>query len=219
MSGTVETMRIADNQVIAGLPAIDARQLMRRLGEYITPSRVRQIVGCPSHRANVIVAKLQAEGYIIAVGSYWEPTVKGCALCGAKASQPLRRATAKRLIQQILERAYAVNADDSWAYCVEMIAVFGSYVDGKERPNDVDIACQLRPRWRDTKRQRAHEERRRTMRCSFANFSESVCWPRTEVLNFLKSRSRGLSVHPFDSWIRESTRFVVLFCEKEPLQR
>lgn len=37
-------MRIADNQVIAGLPAITARQMMRRLGEYITPSLVQQII-------------------------------------------------------------------------------------------------------------------------------------------------------------------------------
>ena len=79
-------MRIADNQVIAGLPAITARQMMRRLGEYITPSLVQQIIGCRLHRAAAIVAQLESEGYIAAVGSYWEPTVKGCALCGAKAS-------------------------------------------------------------------------------------------------------------------------------------
>jgi predicted nucleotidyltransferase len=207
-------MRITNDQVIAGLPAIKARQLMRRLGEYITPHRVREIVGCRDDRANMIVARLQAAGFIKAVGSYWEPTVKGCALCGAKASQPLRRATAERLIQQVLERAHALNSDDTWAYCVETIAVFGSYIEGKERPNDVDIACELRPRWTDAKKQRAHEETRRTIRRNFANMSELAFWPRTEVLSFLKARSRGLSVHQFDSWIRQNTHFEVLFAEK-----
>lgn len=207
-------MRIADNQVIAGLPAITARQMMRRLGEYITPSLVQQIIGCRLHRAAAIVAQLESEGYIAAVGSYWEPTVKGCALCGAKASQPLRRTTATRLIQQVLERAHAVNADDTWAYCVEVIAVFGSYIKGKARPNDVDIACELRPRWADSKKQRSHEENRRKARRSFANISELACWPRTEVLNFLKSRSHGLSIHPFDRWIRQNTKFEVLFSAK-----
>jgi predicted nucleotidyltransferase len=208
-------MRITGNQVIAGLPAITARHLMRRLGDYITPNRIRQIVGCRAYRANMIVARLQAAGFITASGSYWEPTVNGCALAGAKASQPLRRATATRLIQQVLERARAVNADDTWAYCVEMIAVFGSYIEGKERLNDVDIACELRPRWTDSKKQRARENARRAGGRKFSNISELACWPRTEVLNVLKSRSHGLSVHQFDSWIRHNTRFEVLFSEEE----
>ena len=207
-------MRISDNQVIAGLPAITARRLMRRLGEYITPSLVQQIIGCRLHRAQAIVAQLESDGYIAAVGSYWEPTVKGGALCCAKASKPLRRTTATRLIQQVLERAHAVNADDSWAYCVQVIAVFGSYIRGKERPNDVDIACELRPRWADNKKQRSHEENRRKVRRNFANISELACWPRTEVLNFLRSRSHGLSIHPFDRWTRQNTKFEVLFSDK-----
>ena len=58
------TMRINGDRVIAGLPAIKARHLIRRMGEYITPIVVRQIIGCPLYRAKAIVAQLEAEGYI-----------------------------------------------------------------------------------------------------------------------------------------------------------
>src|SRR3954451_8099451 len=65
MSGT---MRIAGDQVIAELPAITARHLMRRQGDYITPRLVRQVIGCRPQRADAIVARLEAEGYIARVG-------------------------------------------------------------------------------------------------------------------------------------------------------
>jgi predicted metal-dependent hydrolase len=51
----------------------------------------------------------------------------------ATAARPLRRSTATRLVADLIERARAVNSDDSWAYRVWMVAVFGSYVRGAAR--------------------------------------------------------------------------------------
>jgi hypothetical protein len=92
-----------------------------------------------------------------------------------------------------------------------MVVVFGSYVRGVERPNDVDIACELRPRWTGD-RQRAQEQLRREIRRErFRNMSEWATWPKLEVIRFLKTRARGLSIHELEDWILQTTDHQVLF--------
>jgi hypothetical protein len=129
----------------------------------------------------------------------------------ATAAPPLRRETAARLIAGLIERVGAINADDGWAYRIGMVVVFGSYVRGVERPNDVDIACELRPRWTGD-RQRAQEQLRREIRRErFRNMSEWATWPKLEVIRFLKTRARGLSIHELEDWILQTTDHQVLF--------
>ena len=47
-------------------------------------------------------------------------------LAMAKAAPPLRRKTADRLITEVINRACAVNGNESWAYRVGRLVVFGS---------------------------------------------------------------------------------------------
>ena len=126
----------------------------------------------------------------------------------------LRRATAARLIAGLLRRAETVNADDRWAYLVGMVVVFGSYVRGVDRPNDVDVACELRPRWTPD-RQLAQEQVRRELRAGqFRNTTQWALWPKLEIIRFLKARTRGLSVRELEDWILKSKDHQVLFEEK-----
>ena len=144
----------------------------------------------------------------------FEVSVKGNALAMATAASPLRRATAARLIAGLLQRAEAVNADDSWAYLVGRLVVFGSYVRGVDRPNDVDVACELRPRWTPD-RQLAQEQVRRELRAGqFRNTTQWALWPKLEVFRCLKARTRGLSVHELEDWILKTEDYQVLFEEK-----
>ena len=129
----------------------------------------------------------------------------------ATAAPPLRRETAGRLIADLIDRIRTVNADDSWAYQVGIAVVFGSYVQGVKRPNDVDIACELRPRWTG-ERQQAQEQVRREIRGKrFRNMSEWATWPKLEVIRFLKTRARGLSIHELEDWILQTMDHQVLF--------
>ena len=92
-----------------------------------------------------------------------------------------------------------------------MVVVFGSYVLGVDRPNDVDIGCVLRPRWTG-ERQRAQEQGRREIRGQpFRNMSEWASWPRLEVIRFLKARARRLSIHELEDWILQTPDHEVLF--------
>lgn len=187
-------MRIEKDQLIARLPAKDVRRLMRRVeGCLIRPSTVARILGLTDSRAHRILIRLEKEGLVAAKEDYWEITAKGQTLAMATAASPLRKATVETLIAKLIDRAKMINKSNHLAYRVQRLAVFGSVARGAERPNDVDVACSLVPRF-EGDRQRVVEDARRHEKGSFANTSEWAVWPKLEVLKILKSRSRGLSV-------------------------
>ena len=196
---------------IAGDPAVQIRQLMREtVGRSITLRYVREILRCSDAAATRVLNRLQKDGFVEPARGNLEPTTKGSALAMATAAPPLRRETAARLIAGLIERAHALNADERWAYRVGMIVVFGSYVRGVDRPNDVDIACELRARWTGEK-QRAQEQVRREIRGKpFRNMSEWATWPKLEVIRFLKTHARGLSIHELEDWILQTPYHEVL---------
>jgi hypothetical protein len=204
-------MRITADQRIAGYPAVQIRQLMREtVGRSITVRYVREILHCSDSVATRILSHLQKTGFVESVKVYLEPTTKASALAMATAAPPLRRETASRLVAGLIDRARAVNTDDRWAYRVAVIVVFGSYVSGVERPSDVDVACELRPRWTDERQRQQEQVRRKTRGKRFRNISEWATWPKLEVFRFLKARARGLSIHELEDWIM-TTDHKVLF--------
>jgi len=210
-------MRIEASQKIAGFPAIQVRLLMRRVGAFlITPVGAGHILGCTADQALRLLRDLGKGGYTSSNdGQYWEVTDKGTALASATAAKPLRRVTVERLISELLDRVQEVNQDDRWAYRVETVVIFGSALTSKLRPSDVDVACSFRPRWRDAQQQRVHEQQRRDLRRSpFASTIQQLYWPQFELVRFLKSRSRGLSIHRFDEWVRQNTKYKVLYDER-----
>jgi predicted nucleotidyltransferase len=133
--------------------------------------------------------------------------MNGSALAMATAAPPLRRETAERIITHLVERARAVNKDDRWAYRFGRLVVFGSYVRGAERPNDVDVGCEAFPRWSGERQQVAEQLRREVRKERFRNVSEWATWPKLEVIRFLKAR--GLSIQELDDWIVQSDNRIV----------
>jgi hypothetical protein len=208
-------VRIAKNQKIAGYPAPRIRQLMREtVGRPITLRYVREILHCSESAAIRVLNDLRNDGFVDSVQGHFEPSTKGSALAMATAAPPLRRETAERLIAAVIERAHAVNADSQWAYRIGLMVLFGSCVCHTDRPNDVDIACELLPRW-DGERQREQEQIRRAAKSErFRNLSEWATWPKLEVVRFLKSRARGLSIHQLEDWILQTANHRVLFRDK-----
>ena len=205
-------MRIELKQIIAGFPAAQIRRLMRETaGRSISPRYVREVLQCSDSTAASVLVDLQREGLIVQVEDHLEPSMKGSALAQATAARPLVCSTAERLVSGVVERARLINADDEWAYRVAMLVTFGSFVAGAERPNDVDVACTLKPRWQGAVQDRAEELRRAARDRRFRNTWEFAAWPKLEVLNFLKSRSRGLSVQELDEWILKQEKHSIIY--------
>ena len=113
-------MRIEPDQTIAGYPARLVRQLMREtLGRPITPRWVEEVLRCPHEQAIAVLRDLQDGGWVYAVGDHLEPSLRGSALAQATAAKPLNRATAERLVAELLDRVDVINREFKYAYRVE----------------------------------------------------------------------------------------------------
>jgi hypothetical protein len=89
-------MRITADQKIAGYPAVQIRQLMRKtVGRSTTPRYVREILQCSDSVALQVLNHLQTEGFVDSVNGHLEPSMKGNALARRRR---LRRYGSKRLI-------------------------------------------------------------------------------------------------------------------------
>jgi hypothetical protein len=206
--------------MIAGFPAPLIRKLMRKATAHLISLRtVTDVLECSERVGKSVLGDLTRHGFLQAASRWnntrFEATMKGSALAQATAAKSLRKTTAKHLIADLVRRACQVNRNEEWAYRVDLLVIFGSCVSGAERPNDVDVACALVPRW-STERQKEGDESRRQLRTApFRNVVEWAAWPKLEILKFLKSRSRGLSIQEMADWVLNDAPHVVVLRDGE----
>jgi hypothetical protein len=205
-------MRIEKSQKIVGHPALQIRRIIREAARrHLTPRRAQEILGCSDSSARKVMRDLEAEGFMESVKGRLEVSIKGNALAMARTAASLRRQTAERLIADIVNRAHAVNRDEKWAYRIMTLVLFGSCVRGERRPNDVDVACGLAPRFDGERQSQLEQDRRAARSEGFRNLSQWASWPRMEVFQFLKSRARGLSLHQLDAWVLGLANHRIIF--------
>src|SRR2546428_3623294 len=109
-------MRISKDQVIEGLPAPCARELMRAYQDRKGARSAMEILAVTERDAVRSLERFCAAGYLTAERSRrgkieWIPTVAGNALAQASLAKPIKRTTADRLLQGVVERAGLYNAD------------------------------------------------------------------------------------------------------------
>jgi hypothetical protein len=218
-------MNIDPTSQIADTPALKIRGMLRKwFGAARNERFVAQELSLTNQEAIAVIEELCRLGYIeletnYPHGPWWRTTVKGNALALASAARPLRRANAERTLSEFLVRVRAVNANPYYLYAVCKVLLFGSMLTDAERVNDVDVAVDLIHKIRDRdKRMQADQERARMAEDGgrrFGNFVERLFWPKYEVILFLKSRSRTLSIHEADDAVLESASCRIIFEEPE----
>src|SRR4051812_27595374 len=97
-------MRIDSTATIAGHPALNVRELMRRgrVGDWGTQF-VQHVMRVDQDEATRVLASLHEKrlvepGMFNASEQLYHPTLLGRALAGASAGKPIKRATADRLL-------------------------------------------------------------------------------------------------------------------------
>ena len=191
-------MRVSKNDTICGLAAPTARQLMRAYFDDRPVEVACDILGVSQDAARDQMRAFEAAGYVERGGlahgpgdDWWATTVKGNALANASFGKPINRATAARLLGQVIERARAYNADPARLLTVTEIVVFGSYLDPAVNPlGDLDLR-------RDTDGKRYVDqvlEYARASGRSFSTFHDQLFWPARELRMILKNRSPAISI-------------------------
>jgi DNA-binding MarR family transcriptional regulator len=193
---------------IAGYPAFEVRNLMRKARDLsIRAAFAEEVLGISAAAAEMMIKELAALGYLRTDASaderYWEVTTQGAALALAKAGAPIKRKTADRIVADFLHRVEQVNMSKDYAYRVARVVAFGSYVTDRPDLGDIDIAIELSGKWLSTqwaaggtydswtqpRRDAAVKDGRQ-----LSSMVDYVNWPSTEVLLFLKNRSRAISL-------------------------
>ena len=198
---------------------------MRQLRQHAFDSAsVAQRMGLSQPRSRRLLARLQTIGLIEEAPRASRPrdrrtlfrlTAAGSRLVAASGARPVHRATAVKRLGEFLTRVKEVNRSAYWLYHVKEVRIFGSILSPKERVGDVDLAIELQSRIIDPE-ERLEQEARRTLQAiragrRLASISDQVLWPRVEVLLFLKSRSRVLSLHEMDDLERLGVEYKTIF--------
>src|SRR5919199_3088857 len=157
-------MHIDAQSTLYGRSILEIRKLLRA-GDTGTWGRqlVTRVLGVDGAHADELLRALASDSYIEPDSDsdqWWHNTIKGNALAHASTTAPLKRVTAERNLEAFLERVKHVNADCTFAYGVETVILFGSFLSDMPTVNDVDLAVQLRPRCNDSKQFRAVCEQR-----------------------------------------------------------
>jgi len=223
-------MRVVSEELIAGYPALEVRDFLRRyrLTDFYIGAAEDDLVLSP-RTATIFMNKLKGLEFIEEVGrDRWDGrrvfrlTIKGQALANASAARPLHRKTAERLLAQFLERVQRVNSTQEYVYRVEHVVLFGSMLSDIDRLGDVDVAVQLQPKvdedgafqeWSMARRHAAEAKGR-----IFRGVFDWAMWPTQEVFLQLKARSTGLGLHDFCEVEKlPNVRYKVLLGDPQPI--
>jgi predicted nucleotidyltransferase len=211
-------MRVSKNDSICGLTAPTARQLMRAYYDERPIEVACDLLGMGQDAVRDQMRAFETAGYIErtklarADDDWWVTTVKGNALANASFGKPISRATAARLLAEVVERARSYNADPARLLTITEMVVFGSYLDPAIDPlGDLDLAVSTVRR--DTAGERYVDrvlEYARASGRSFSAFHDRLFWPARELRMILRNRSPAISITNED--IRKLTdRFEVVY--------
>lgn len=110
----------------------------------------------------------------------------------ASFGKPITRATADRLLDGVLERARAYNAESGRIRYVDRLRVFGSYLDPNlQRLGDLDLEIVIGRRERSVEAARAYAA---ASGRQFNSLLDELHWADLELIRFLKNRSPAVSI-------------------------
>jgi predicted nucleotidyltransferase len=200
-------MIVRKDQEIAGYAAPVIRQLLREMGSRHTGHTfVKKVLGCSDQDAVQLMRALQTAGYVSSCSGDKDPSLYSRTADGNRLAvaslRPVSRTTADRVLRGFVERIRKANSNRSFLYTITAAVVFGSAVSEAKELGDVDVAVRLERKTMDWEKhvqlsyERVWDARRKGRR--FRNITEQVFWPTIEIRNFLRSRTRQLSIHEID---------------------
>ncbi|MEQ8279052.1 MAG: hypothetical protein RMA76_20230 [Deltaproteobacteria bacterium] len=204
---------------------MEARSLIGRLrcsghvDGWVAQEYLEGVLGRPD--TDEVVKVLIAHGFAEVSSAGVRSTKLGNRLAASRLSKRLLRSTAERLMAEFMERLHAMNANDEFAYRVDKLVVFGSYLTDSPTLGDIDLGFDLEPRRADKDEHKAFCSARSMAAQEagrhFPAFLDWLEWPRVEVCRALRGSCRYLSFHRLDEVKRLGCRTRRL--ETDPNQR
>lgn len=200
-------MHIDPKTNIAGLPALEARDVMKKLSCFVggfSVERFSKYFDVSLETAKKRIAVFEAESYLerfTGEGSkqQWRLPIKGQALAQANAAKRVKRSTADRHYRALMKRVQEVNENDEYLLQISKVALFGSYIsehDETVSTIDVFIWLQKKPKFEINFRE-VCSQRTEQMTANgriFSDFGKLANWPELDIRKHLKSGSKVIKI-------------------------
>jgi predicted nucleotidyltransferase/predicted transcriptional regulator len=209
-------MRIARGEKINGIPLVKIRDYFNNIWRIGISKKYLGYHFCLSARnTNSLIKELIKNNYIEKAvfdknkiffdkDSEYQLTEKGHRLCSARASPPINRVKADKILSEFMQRVIEVNTNDYYLCKVEKIILFGSYLNPENIDfGDIDIAFELKRKIDDYNefdkvRRKLIQEMKQKGRY-FSTFDAELNFPKREVLLKLKNRCQYISLHEIEA--------------------
>ena len=205
-------MRIDSSEQLEGVPLPEIRAAFREVGLdcVISTDFIRRRFHLSKTQADRLIATLRRLKFLKPISTRrsgqaatgdWLLTDQGIRLRAATAAKPIRRATADRLLSDLLEHIEKLNADSRFLGRVRKAVVFGSYIGKADNIGDIDVAVEIVRREPDFEKHTQANNRRVAEEFvggrRFSNILEQAFWWQKEAFLFLRNRKRGLSLQDY----------------------
>ena len=192
-------MNLYRHPCIGNYKSVAVRDMLARLYERDgDPLEWSAITGClrgfPEEDLKRIFTGLVDLGYASGDGSFYALTLQGNQMRCARAVKPLARKAADSLLIGLLSRVAEVNSDvHKFAYRVQRISLFGSYLSDRDPISDIDILYDL---------EQVKDDTQFAARCTSSVTQANKQWmlydcreylfAHSQVIRFLRNRSPHL---------------------------
>jgi DNA-binding MarR family transcriptional regulator len=216
-------MRIKPDEVVAGFPARKIRELLRQSVDSLSARHATKILEIKTKEATQLLERLEQRGFLEknpALPDFddeqsWKRTVKGGALANALFSTPVSRQSAEKTMSEFLDRVRQVNFNSRFLYRVRKVVVFGSFLSDAPFVGDLDLAVDLSPKEKDSRKHseliRARANEAASCGRRFRNHVDGLRFAEKEVTLFLKARSRILQLTRCDDGVLNITESRVIY--------
>lgn len=224
----MKSMRIKPDEVVVGIPARQVRHLLRQSVDSLSARHAMKILEIEEGKAIEVLERLEHSGFLKRNPApksdqerSWRRTVKGGALANALFSNPVSRQSAEKAMSEFLDRVQQVNCDSWFLYRVQKVVVFGSFLSDSPVIGDLDLAVDLYPKEKDSRKHskliRARAEEAVNSGRSFRSYVEALQFAEQEVIMFLKARSRILQLARCDDGVLNITENRIIYENPEPI--
>ena len=186
---------------ISGISASAVRQFLLQSAEFPswTADDLAKTLGIDKGATKGALAAMQMAGYIEPAGAKFRNTEAGNAVAKVSKAKPIKKATAEKSLEEFQQRVRTVNLESGYLYSVEKVVLYGPYFEGADKIKDVDVAVELAPKERNKtkleEREKKQAEEAEAGGKRFKSFADRRAWGRNKVLDFLKGRSRSLTLY------------------------
>ena len=186
---------LSGSRPLAGRPSKEARAILRLdEGNGFDFSTVARLSRTEDDEIRWFMADLVTDGWLRQdAPNHWVVTDKGREI-QVTSRERITRLRAQAVLTAFMERVREINKDRRYAFKVDVVVVFGSYLSDRPRIGDVDVAVRLRPRYRSKKEQKEVERAVTELAPHLPAMFDNRIWPSRKVITTLKAKQTAVDV-------------------------